>query len=208
MLSVTRKVDTAVHTQTGHAALHPSMLLVAKGCPAVIQEGRNHYSQCAELMSYVPFLFPSLTGLETPATELCWKRFGRWKAMEFRYFAETLYRGEAIPFILIFVKNLFPLFFPPPALSLPGVWRLTRHHFPGPLGILNIESPAGQAPLLLHPSMVFLSINGFLAPNPEVPPHFLFLTSHAHGVRKSHSSHQDFNLCMHTSSRERSVPTA
>ena len=128
--------------------------------------------------------------------------------MEFRYFAETLYRGEAIPFILIFVKNLFPLFFPPPALSLPGVWRLTRHHFPGPLGILNIESPAGQAPLLLHPSMVFLSINGFLAPNPEVPPHFLFLTSHAHGVRKSHSSHQDFNICMHTSSRERSVPTA
>lgn len=160
MLSVTRKVDAAVHTQTGHAALHPSTLLVAKGCPAVIQEGRNHYSQCAELMSYVPFLFPSLTGLETPATELCWKRFGRWKAMEFRYFAETLYRGEAIPFILTFVKNLFPLFFPLPALSLPGVWGLTRHNFPGPLGILSIESPGGQAPLLLHPSMVFLSING------------------------------------------------
>ena len=168
MLSATRKVDAAVHTQTGHAASHPSTLLVAKGCPAVIQEGRNQDSQCAELMFYVCFLFPSLTGLETHATELCWKRFGRWKAVEFRYFAETLHRGEAVPFILTFVKNLFPLLFPPPALSLPGVWGLTRHDFPGLLGLLSIESPAGQAPLLLHPSTVFLSINGFLAPNPEV----------------------------------------
>lgn len=112
MLSVTRKVGAAAHTQTGHAALHPSTLLVAKGCPAVIQEGRNHHSQGAECMCYVPFLFLSLTGLETPATELCWRTFGRWKAVEFRYFAETLHGGEAVPFILIFVKNLFPFSFP------------------------------------------------------------------------------------------------
>ena len=61
---------------------------------------------------YVPFLLPSLTGLETPATELCWRTFGRWKAAEFRYFAETLHGGEAVPFILIFVKNLFLFSFP------------------------------------------------------------------------------------------------
>ena len=67
-----------------------------------------------------------------------------------------------------FCEKPVSLFFPPPPLSLPGVWGLTRHGFPGPLGILSMESPAGQALLLLHPSTVFLSINGFLAPNPEV----------------------------------------